>query len=340
MALEKSVLTYEDIVALVKKEYGIPVQTVTPLPLGSANCYALSDGAKRYFLKEFQSGFSPAQLQTEAALVAYLAEHHIPTVPFYFTHTNQPYFWFRERCITLSAYADGVSYGYDDLPAAYLPTLARMLGRLHRVLNGYPLPEDMGEDWVAAYTPEKLAGQYEALLTIAERRQDDPYREHILADLSYKKNLAYRLQQYVPCFRHLTRCATHGDYQSCQCLWENGEIRGVVDFSAARVLPVVWEIMRSFVQSSPVCRNRAVLDGEALAAYVGEYQTVAPLTEMDLEAMPYVYLFQLARSRYGYKQYLSDHSPDGTRLLAFAFWRTEMCRQVEQQAAEIVKKLK
>ena len=56
-------------------------------------------------------------------------------------------------------------------------------------------------------------------------------------------------------------------------------------------------------------------------------------------AMPYVYLFQLARSKYGYPQYLNSDSEDKERLLQFAFWRTKMCREVEAKADMISNEL-
>jgi hypothetical protein len=55
--------------------------------------------------------------------------------------------------------------------------------------------------------------------------------------------------------------------------------------------------------------------------------------------MPYVYLFQLARSKYGYKEYLTTDSEDREGLIRFAFWRTQMCREVEAKAKEIAEKL-
>ena len=73
--------------------------------------------------------------------------------------------------------------------------------------------------------------------------------------------------------------------------------------------------------------------------YVKVYRQYAPLTQTDLAAMPYVYLFQLARSRYGYPQYLSGQSEDAESLLQFATWRTAMCREVERRAQEIAQAL-
>ena len=61
----------------------------------------------------------------------------------------------------------------------------------------------------------------------------------------------------------------------------------------------------------------------------------APLSKRDLEAMPYVYLFQLARSNYGYREYLITKTENQEALLDFALWRTDICREIENKAAEI-----
>ena len=97
--------------------------------------------------------------------------------------------------------------------------------------------------------------------------------------------------------------------------------------------------MRSFVQSSNYCRTTATVDIKAFCEYVREYLKYSPLTKTDMIAMPYVYLFQLARSKYGYPQYLNSDSEDREGLLQFAFWRTKMCREVEKNAEIISNEL-
>ena len=47
------------------------------------------------------------------------------------------------------------------------------------------------------------------------------------------------------------------------------------------------------------------------------------LTEYDLRYMPYIYIFQLVSSTFGYKQYNNDFTK--TSLLDFAFFRTNLC---------------
>jgi len=97
--------------------------------------------------------------------------------------------------------------------------------------------------------------------------------------------------------------------------------------------------MRSFVQSSTECRKNANIDIMALREYVSEYMKYSKLTKNDIISMPYVYLFQLARSKYGYPQYLNSDSEDRNGLLQFAFWRTQICKEVESKAEAISNEL-
>ena len=69
--------------------------------------------------------------------------------------------------------------------------------------------------------------------------------------------------------------------------------------------------------------------------FVREYSKYSLLSKRDLEAMPYVYLFQLGRSVYGFKEYLQTKTENKEKLLEFAFWRTDICRQMSERVEEI-----
>lgn len=198
----------------------------------------------------------------------------------------------------------------------------------------------MAEQWLDSISAESVIAKYDELIRIAKGKADAEKLPQFMEDLQYKKQLAVRCEEYKKYYDGITYCATHGDFQGCQLIWEQDEIKAVIDFSAAACLPVTWEIMRSFVQSSRLCWTTAIIDIVALCEYVREYMKFSPLTKNDMIAMPYVYLFQLAQSRYGYPQYLlNTDSEDKEGLLRFAFWRTQMCREVEKKANEISKEL-
>jgi len=339
MALEKTVLNEKIILDLLSRHYGISPISAKKLKLGTANCFQIYDGNKYYFLKEFQSSFSENAVVQEAKLLEYLSVAGIPTTRFYKTLNNEFVINYQNHIICLEEYIEGQAYDYDDLPLELLPQVGKMLGRLHQTLKDYPLPIDMSDKWLASFSAENLIAQYDALIKIAESKVDDKNNNQIIDDLQYKKRLAIRCEEYKKYYNGITYCSTHGDYQGCQLIFEKGEIKAVIDFSSASCLPVTWEIMRSFVQSSNYCRTTATVDIKAFCEYVREYLKYSPLTRTDMIAMPYVYLFQLARSKYGYPQYLNSASEDREGLLQFAFWRTRMCREVEKNAETISNEL-
>ena len=336
MALEHSVFSGEELISFVNTHYRLELTTAQKLPLGSANCFRLSDGRTSYFLKEFQSGVSEEDVCAEAALLARLRERGIPVAPFIPTKEGAWVVSHRSHAVCLQEYVEGTTYGYDDFPPRLMLTLARTLGQLHVAMRGIEMPSPRDANIAASYRAADSAAQYEQLLMDAERIREDPEYARIVEELKYKRELAYRCDRYRQYYEGITYCPTHGDFQGCQTVWQGECLRAVIDFSAARVLPAVWEVMRSYVQSSAQCRATAVIDVAGFRDYVREYLRVSPLTGRDLRAMPYVYLFQLARSRFGYPQYMQTDSPDRVGLVQFAHWRTAMCRQVESRAEEIV----
>jgi len=339
MALERTVLNDNIVAGILSQQYGFNFVSMKKLDLGSANCFRVYDGKQYYFLKEFQSSFSEDTIIQEAKLLDFLTLQGIPTTYFYKTLSGQYVTTHQGHIICLEEYIVGQAYDYDDLPPYLLPSVGKMLGKLHQVLKNYPLLIDMSDEWLASFSANDLIAQYDALIQMASSQANDRNTNRIIEDLQYKKQLAVRCEEYKRYYKGITYCSTHGDYQGCQLIFEENEIKAVIDFSAASCLPVTWEIMRSFVQSCNDCRMNGTINIAAFCDYVRRYLQFSPLTKADMIAMPYVYLFQLARSKYGYPQYLNSDSEDKDRLLRFAFWRTKMCREVEANAEAISNEL-
>lgn len=217
--------------------------------------------------------------------------------------------------------------------------LAQTLGKLHRALDGYELPMGIDDKWVDSFSKETDILQYDKLLEELEKQKKDKNYNKIKEDIIYKKQLLFRGNEYKKYYSGITYVATHGDFQGCQLIFDDEHVKAVIDFSAARILPAIWEVMRSYVQSSEYCRETAKIDIDEFCVYVKEYMKYYPLSKIDLQSMPYVYLFQLMRSKYGYSQYLKTDSEDRKGLLRFAYWRTNICRELENKAETISNEL-
>ncbi len=337
MALEKSRLDADIIRDLLKENYNISVREVQKLPFGTANCYRVEAANGTFFLKEFQSGFPEDAVSREAELVNFLKKNRFPTAAVLPASDGRPYISHNGRLIYVQEFLPGRTYA-NDLPHRYRSDMAGLLGRLHVLLRGYDLPEEMGKAWLDGYSVEKTQAQYDALRTMLEGFRDDPYYEIIREDLLWKREFARKNADLRRYYDGISYKPSHGDFTAMQLLCDGDCVR-VIDFSRAATLPAVWEILRSYTQSFGSCRDGKPFDTEDFCGYVQRYLAEDRLTKTDLRAMPYVYLHQLARSRYGYKEYLGSQAEDREELLQFALWRTEICREIDRKKDEISDKL-
>lgn len=340
MPEQRSVLTTDAITSILNASYGLTVSKVSPLAHGSANCFCVAAGDSLYFLKEYQSRFTESELKLETSLVDYLVKREYPTAAIIPALDGKRYLRYQDRFILLQKYICGETYIKQRLPHHLLMESAGWLGRLHHILRHYVLPCEMDTEWLGSFCPDQIAAEYDELLEVLETQKDDRFYGRIKRDILYKKQLACQMSEFNRHYDGITYCATHGDYSSFQYICGSGHITAIIDFSSARTLPVVWEIMRSYVQSSDTCKNGTPFDINDFCGYVSRYLDHAPLNEHDLAAMPYVYLNQLCRSRYGYKEYLVTKTENKDELIQFAFWRTDICRGIFQKREEISGRLR
>lgn len=162
---------------------------------------------------------------------------------------------------------------------------AEILGQLHEILKEYDLPVDMDSMWINEFNVSQSYANYDFLLDQAGKIEDK---------------------------------STHGDYSAMQYLCVGDRIKAIIDFASAKKIPAVWEVMRSYMQSAKDTKDPFHFDIAKFFEYVRHYMSFSSLTEWDLKNMPIVYLYQLGRSRYGYKEYMTN-AENKDDLLKFAF---------------------
>ena len=333
MSLEKSIFDQDKMQAFLLEEYGFHLNECRHLPMGTANCYKIVCREGTYFFKEYQKEFALQDVERETKLVDFLHSKDFPVARFIKTLSGRDCVFFEGHAISVQEYLEGESY-LNDLPHELLKESAKYLGLLHSVLKDYPMETRLDEKWAASISADAISKKYDRLLEALGREKTDPKYGRIKEDFFFKKELFNHIEDMKKYFSGITYTPSHGDYTSCQLICDGNRVKAVIDFSSAAKLPAVWEIMRSYIQAG-ACRAGASFDIEDFTQYVQEYKKYAPLTERDLEAMPYVYLFQLSRSAYGYEEYLIDKTENKEALLEFALWRTDICREVYRKADAI-----
>ena len=329
MALEISYLSTQKINRLLSENYKLSVDIIDKLQIGTANCFKIIADNRPYFLKEFQSTFTAEDVAREVALVNFLKKKQFPVAAIIKNTADEYFFKHEGRCVYLQEFVAGNCYKNNTFPDNFLIQAAELLGTLHTLLKDYELKREMDTDWCKSFDPRKSIDSLEQLLERTDNCCPEN-RERINNDLIYRISLQPKIQRYGDYFSSITYKSTHGDYHSLQLICGDKKINAVVDFSSACCLPVSWEIMRSYVQSATECVNADHIDINKLSAYVKKYMQHSKLTYNDLKYMPFIYYYQLGRSMYGYKEYLTTQSENNKSLINFAFWRTNMCRYLEK----------
>ena len=123
-------------------------------------------------------------------------------------------------------------------------------------------------------------------------------------------------------------------------LVDDEAITGIIDFTSACIMPLVWEIARSFAQS-----DRSAADGEIqherMQAYLECYLRAGELNSFDVAHMFDIYYLQLLGSTFGYRQ-AAEGFLESNRLWnlgEFAMWRTRMCRWLSRNRSALTAEL-
>ncbi len=338
--LEKSTVSKQDIRFLLSERYALhKVDNIIPLKGGSANCYRIQAVHGEFVLKELQSEYTVADVRMEPEINEFLRARGIPTAQFIPTRTGEYVWQYRNRAFHLQEYVSGAIFPSNGAPDWLMRESVSLLGKLHQVFTDFPLMrEGIGTQWFSAWNVDASRHQYSILIEAAEHLPQGSRREQILRDLRYKVGLLSKVAQIRIDFGRLTRRNSHGDYSLLQLVCGSSSVHAIIDFSSACVMPVIREIIRSYTYGDPKCFD-AQIDVQNLKSYVLLYLKHVELSRYDLKMMPYLYLLQIARGRYGYKEYLISKSENRGSLIQFGFWRTNMCRWLEEHAESLSREL-
>jgi len=332
MSIQKSVLTFEEIERLIKDRYDISnIQEIIHSDNSSANCYRIICNDKQYFFKEIQSNYSLEKIQNECKINDFLKKRNIPTTEFYKT-INGKYIWeYKSHVFHLQPYIDGKTYKMNTAPEWLINNSAIFLGKIHKALMDYPkLEDDFGEKFFCDWDVNNSIEFYENMIEKSRNIKNEGFKLKIIEDLKFKLCILPVVANFKFDYNKFTVSNSHGDYSIVQMLCDTKEIINIIDFTDACSLPICWEIIRSYTYADPKCVNGNRIDIENLKGYIKLYLKHNSLSSYDLKMMPYLYYYQLTRSKFGYREYILEPTNNKEELLQFAFWRTNMCRWLDK----------
>lgn len=271
-------------------------------------------------MKEFSSGRNVADIEKEYKVIKYLDGQGFRVPKYVETLDGMCYFVYMERIIIVQVFLAG--YAMENNTGDYEKTMesATILGKLSKALEGY----DLKTEYLDFPTKEGLMADRKKLKSFSETiKQDNPYRERFVSDINKKIEIIDRLEQFdFDELKKVTLKLCHGDYSVQQLIYNEKLGTAIIDFETIKTMPIVWEIIRSYTYIDKDCKN-GEMNLDTFVDYVKEVMKYITLTEYDLKYMPYIYIFQLVGSTFGYKQYNADYSKTG--LLEFALFRTNLC---------------
>lgn len=316
--VEKSNFTNKTIISEVKKHYGIIVKKIEIITGGSANIFKLYCDSGIIILKEFQKWYKRETILKEVHVINHLRSKGI-NVPEYVRCLNGDYsFNYKGNEVIVQKFIKGFVKKANTGYKKDLLESARILGLIINALKDYPYDDLPSFDLDYIISKEKLKSSIIKNNELIKSTCD----EYIINDLKNKEKIINKLLdvKISSDFKKMTIAKSHGDFGIVQLI--NGDDITVIDFATAMEVPIAYEVIRSYV-----CADRDCIDGEVnidnLILYIREFIKYVSLNKYDLKYMAYIYLYKLASSSYGYKQYINNGDLD---LYNFGKWRGKMCR--------------
>lgn len=290
-------LSFEQLKLRLLKLYGMDVDSVEISGYGAGSLtYFVACRGRKYVVK-YPSENEMNHPETEPEVCAHLLKKGIPVCRFVENRQGNVISVDENgRRFHVQHFIEGTVYDYHQAPRWLMGESARMLAKIHRALKDREdLPVGIGADFFRYRTPGAALARYPDTLQKAVANGDFRIAEEIRSNM--------RILEHLPPYKfevdRFTCTNTHGDFMITQLICGENGIRSVIDWTTACVHPVVWEIIRSYVYSSPLCVNGEI-DIPDFLEYVRIYLEDGELNSYDLENMaPMFFCFTAVCDFYG-----------------------------------------
>ena len=320
--IEKRLLNKTKIRKLFRDEYSLNAKNIELVSSGSAEIYKIDN---EYILKLFQSKYTKKEILKEVKVINYLKKKNIPVPTYVKTNKNDYVVKIENRFLIVQYYIDGKTKDKFEGTIDEIKECGYLHGLIVKSLLGYKNVLIDKMDW---YNKKENIAKIKKIIKMGNNKL---IKEDLNKKISMIENLNYDFKD----IDKITFYTSHGDFSYLQFIYDNDGVKAIIDFIKVKKLPIVWEIIRSFTYMDKDAK-KGIINVDNLVLYVKEFMKLVPLSKTDLEYMPYIYVCQLLRSTYGYKEYYLNKNKEA---LQFAHFRTNLCEYLYKNAEMISKKL-
>lgn len=320
--IEKRLLNKTKIRKLFRDEYSLNAKNIELVSSGSAEIYKIDN---EYILKLFQSKYTKKEILKEVKVINYLKKKNIPVPTYVKTNKNDYVVKIENRFLIVQYYIDGKTKDKFEGTIDEIKECGYLHGLIVKSLLGYKNVQIDKMDW---YNKKENIAKIKKIIKMGNNKL---IKEDLNKKISMIENLNYDFKD----IDKITFYTSHGDFSYLQFIYDNDGVKAIIDFIKVKKLAIVWEIIRSFTYMDKDAKN-GIINVDNLVLYVKEFMKLVPLSKTDLEYMPYIYMCQLLRSTYGYKEYYLNKNKEA---LQFAHFRTNLCEYLYKNAEMISKKL-
>ncbi len=320
--IEKRLLNKTKIRKLFRDEYNLNAKNIELVSSGSAEIYKIDN---KYILKLFQSKYNKKEILKEVKVINYLKKKNIPVPTYVKAKKNDYVVKVENRFLIVQYYIDGKTKDKFEATIDEIKECGYLHGLIVKSLLGY---KDIQKDKMDWYNKKENIAKLKKIIKMGNNKL---IKEDLNKKISMIENLNYDFKD----IDKITFYTSHGDFSYLQFIYDNDGVKAIIDFIKVKKLAIVWEIIRSFTYMDKDAKN-GIINVDNLVLYVKEFMKLVPLSKTDLEYMPYIYVCQLLRSTYGYKEYYLNKNKEA---LQFAHFRTNLCEYLYKNAEMISKKL-
>jgi homoserine kinase type II len=280
-------LTPEDTIAILGAFRLGALQHCSFIDRGHVNeKWVLTTKGGQYVLKRRHTSLSqPTLVQAQHALVGHLCDLGFPAPAFVRTHDGNTFLEHGGDVYELQEFVPGVPFSAAQ--PSHLTEAARTLGTYHNAVRGFD--HEVLHRSAERYGAAALSGIVRRLLQSWQpsmqpelRTLTEQLEEHI-------QHIALRDRR----LGQLSELVIHGDFHGANLLFQENRIVGVVDYDLAHWCTRAMEVAEAIIAfcTDPATMLEHIvypgaLDLEVVSRFVTAYLAVAPLSELEIRALP------------------------------------------------------